>query len=40
MIFGISQQYRIKKEFNSEPIYNKNVLKTETNCYSNEATDA
>ena len=29
----------IKKEFDSEPVYNKKILKTKTKYYSHEATD-
>ena len=29
----------IKKEFDSEPVYNKNFLKTKTKSHANEVTD-
>ena len=29
----------IKKEFDSEPVYNKEFLKTKTNSHGNEVTD-
>ena len=31
--------YSIKKEFDSEPIYNKKFLKAKIKCYGDEATD-
>ena len=29
----------IKKEFDSDPVYNKNYLKTKTKCHGDEVTD-
>ena len=37
ILFGINHNTGIKKEFDSEPVYNKNHLKTNIKSYGDEA---
>ena len=39
ILFEINLALTLKKEFNSEPVYNKKILKTKKKSYGGEATD-